>query len=487
MNPVSYLLFRLRMTPKAIAILSPTQSITYEQLYKFVLQLSYRFREMGLKKGQAILFEISDQGLEWALILASFHEGLTSCTGIRGGKLPENLIFDYLITDIELSNKDVVYAKKNIVLNENWFKSLGNMVDWAPVDYQVLNLPCRFSLTSGTTGVKKAIPITAEIWIKRATYIESIYAVYGRGLSMLGLSTTTGFMAALTGLINGKPFVVFRNIQDIINFINKGQVDSLLSTPALLRRVVEKIEKNKIPIKPLRAVRSFGSVIPIQLAEKVGQILSPNLINHFGSTETGSTCSFVMTPQNLREGSYAGYPLPGVKVQIVNEKDESLELGSEGIVRISTPYMANEYHNNPEATEISFKHGWFYPGDRGVVGHDGMLSLSGRISETINRGGVKINPALIDREALMIKGVVDAATFSIPDKYGLPILCMAWKLTYEADEENIKVQLRGAVGEAKTPTFFVRADEIPRNETGKPLRSELTNQYVDILRKKINV
>ena len=62
--------------------------------------------------------------------------------------------------------------------------------------------------------------------------------------------------------------------------------------------------------------------------------------------------------------------------------------------------VANEYFNNHEATAVSFKEGWFYPGDRGRSNENGLLFLTGREREIINRGGVKIDPVNVDEDVL---------------------------------------------------------------------------------------
>lgn len=60
--------------------------------------------------------------------------------------------------------------------------------------------------------------------------------------------------------------------------------------------------------------------------------------------------------------------------------------------------------------------GYFRTGDTGIVGTDGYLTVSGRLDDRITRGGDKINPADIEREALVLNEVSEAYAFAVPDE-----------------------------------------------------------------------
>ena len=74
------------------------------------------------------------------------------------------------------------------------------------------------------------------------------------------------------------------------------------------------------------------------------------------------------------------------------------------------------YENNPEANASSFTDGWFRTGDQGYLDEEGYLFLTGRLKETINRGGEKIGPREIDEVLLAHPKVNEAVAFGIPHK-----------------------------------------------------------------------
>ena len=73
-----------------------------------------------------------------------------------------------------------------------------------------------------------------------------------------------------------------------------------------------------------------------------------------------------------------GYVLPDAQVQIVDQSDNELTPGTEGIVRVRTDQQASGYYGDPVASAAAFRDGWFYSGDYGYVDDDGLLVITAR-------------------------------------------------------------------------------------------------------------
>jgi len=85
-----------------------------------------------------------------------------------------------------------------------------------------------------------------------------------------------------------------------------------------------------------------------------------------------------------------GYVTPGVLIEVVDESDNPLPLGKEGLLRIRSPHNIKGYFGNPEETKNAFRDGCFYPGDLGYLTRDGMLVVSGGRHKTrLNLGGAE--------------------------------------------------------------------------------------------------
>ena len=98
----------------------------------------------------------------------------------------------------------------------------------------------------------------------------------------------------------------------------------------------------------------------------------------------------------LSEAGAVGFVAPWAEVQAVDEAGRVLPAGSDGVLRIRADCQGRPFLEKGGSGDDNFRDGWFYPGDVGRVGADGMLSVLGRVSDIINAGGTKMAPELIE-------------------------------------------------------------------------------------------
>ena len=84
-----------------------------------------------------------------------------------------------------------------------------------------------------------------------------------------------------------------------------------------------------------------------------------------------------------------------------------------GTVRYKRKNMINSYLNDEDASKVSFKNGYFYPGDLGKLDENGVLYLEGRTNDVINIGGIKLNPENIDQFIELCKSIVATEKFCL--------------------------------------------------------------------------
>jgi acyl-coenzyme A synthetase/AMP-(fatty) acid ligase len=164
---------------------------------------------------------------------------------------------------------------------------------------------------------------------------------------------------------------------------------------------------------------------------------------------------------------------PGVNIEIVNDNDEPLLNGNEGVIRVKTSGMSDGYLNNPEATQSHFKNGWFYPGDRGQIDEKGRLILMGRSSEIVNIGGVKIAAHLLDDHAKSHPDIKDAAAFTFIDKFGAEAVGIAIVTSNKIDMGEFANFFAKGIDKKLVPQRILSLRKIPRNSMGKVVRHQL--------------
>ena len=131
-----------------------------------------------------------------------------------------------------------------------------------------------------------------------------------------------------------------------------------------------------------------------------------------------------------------------------------------------------EYENRPRADEKAFSSGWLKTGDEGYFDEDGYLFITGRIKETINRGGEKISPREVDEVLLDHPAVAQAVVFAVPhSELGEDVgAAIVLREGVAATSMELQVHASKQLADFKVPRRVIFVDEIPKGPTGKPVR-----------------
>jgi acyl-CoA synthetase (AMP-forming)/AMP-acid ligase II len=100
---------------------------------------------------------------------------------------------------------------------------------------------------------------------------------------------------------------------------------------------------------------------------------------------------------------------------------------------------------------------------------DGILVITGRLDEIINRGGDKAAPELIEEVIRRLPEIADAAVFAVPGTTQIwaALVCKG-KLNETAVLEACRKKLAGMA-----PNRLIEVDRIPRNDMGKIIRDDM--------------
>ncbi len=127
----------------------------------------------------------------------------------------------------------------------------------------------------------------------------------------------------------------------------------------------------------------------------------------------------------------------------------------------------------------AFADGWFRTGDLGSIDAEGFLTVAGRFKELINRGGEKIAPAAIDATLSLHPAVAEAAAFPIPHPRLGEDVAAAVILRPGAAVTSLELRrfLRASMAPFKIPRRIHIVATLPKGETGKVLRRELSQLF----------
>ena len=168
-----------------------------------------------------------------------------------------------------------------------------------------------------------------------------------------------------------------------------------------------------------------------------------------------------------------GEPFPGVEVAV---RDGLVHVRSDMLFR---GYLADDgtLTGGPDAD------GWLTVGDRGEL-RDGRLFLAGRASETIVYGGLKVEPAEVERALATLPGVAEAACVGLPDERmgALPVVALvlaAASRRPSPTRATVRAHARATLPQPSRPHRVFVVDALPRTPRGKLDRVELARRLAD--------
>ncbi|MDR3472444.1 MAG: fatty acid--CoA ligase family protein [Devosia sp.] len=476
MQLAKYVIYQARMREDEPAIAFAGGVATYGLLVKGVAASVEELRRLGLRRGDIVALHVQNPFHHAALILALALTGQVSAS-IMGraqvefsGVTPAVVLTDR--ADFELPGSRVV------PLDDQWF-----VVDpGAPADYAgLLALPgfadpgevVRVVFSSGTTGYPKAVGMTLGALEQSCAHGEMTqagphqHAV--RALNMMGFSTSASIMALLIALGRGGLLALASQPDEALRLIRAFRIEIAVSAVVQLQGLLKALGGAPPPTS-LRTVIAAGARISPELLLEARARLCPNLNVMYGSTEGGPMTFGTGAALERHEGS-AGYVLPWVAIETVDTAGQRVPFGQDGVIRVKSAEQCFYLVPTPE-TDAMFRDGWFYPGDVGRLDADGLLSITGRVNEVINRGGVIVAPDMVEEVLRSIAGVKDVAVFGAPDRAGVEEIWAAIVSDGWVDGAAIR-QVAAVRLPDRAPDRIVQVDAIPRNEMGKIRRNQL--------------
>ena len=177
----------------------------------------------------------------------------------------------------------------------------------------------------------------------------------------------------------------------------------------------------------------------------------------------------------------AGRATPDTRLRVVDETGNELPEGSEGELEITGPSVLAGYLNNDDETAAAFTtDGWFRTGDLATIDTQGYMTLTGRLKEIINRGGVKYNP--IDIELLLMKmpQIQSCAIIPFPDELLGEKACICIErnkgTTITLNDVTRHLEQNG-IAKYKWPDRLEIVDVMPMTPTRKVMRGVLKERF----------
>jgi len=139
------------------------------------------------------------------------------------------------------------------------------------------------------------------------------------------------------------------------------------------------------------------------------------------------------------------------------------------------------YWRDPEASMQTLANEWLHTGDLGALDADGFLTLKDRSKDLIISGGSNIYPREVEEALLAHPDVAEVAVIGVvhPDwgEQVVAFVVMRVPLADAASREALEAALDAIclerIARFKRPKAYRFLDELPKNNTGKVLKTAL--------------
>jgi long-chain acyl-CoA synthetase len=317
------------------------------------------------------------------------------------------------------------------------------------------------SFTSGTTGPPKPVPLRHDRVLEGLDQVLATLRTEPTpaakppmpNLVPVSLSLWAGIYQVLFAFRLGAPVVLMGGFDtlEFAHLVRRFGIRSTVLPPAAMVMLAD--DERVADLAPLKYVRSISSPLSPLQARRFREQFGISVLNGYGQTELGGEVVGWSAADSRRFGDdklgAVGRPHGGVQVRIDDTTGELL-------VRI--PGRLDE---------------WQRTGDVARIDDDGFVWIEGRISDMVNRGGLKVHPGEVEEVLRLSPAVADAAVVGAPDdRLGEVPVAFIVEAGAVSDDE-LQALCREYLSPYKVPVRFERVSALPRNEAGKVLKREL--------------
>lgn len=345
--------------------------------------------------------------------------------------------------------------------------------------------------TGGTTGRSKGVTLSHDGVIRNCVNCRSL-GMMPDGARVLAVAPLmhlgAGSCVTLTMLAGGtvvldKGFDPERALQ----LIEQCGVTDAFLVPTMVGMLIDHPTFRPERFAKLRRI-VYGSS-PIS-AETLDQAL--NVAPHidfyqaYGMTEACSAATVLPPEYHVGEhraaGHHraAGFPIPEVKLQIVDEQGSPVPSGTVGEVWIGGRTLMLRYWGQPEVTKAALRDGWMRSGDGGYMDENGLLYIVDRMKDMIVSGGENVYSGEVENALSHHPAVMQCAVIGVPDeRWGERVhAIVSVRPGHSVTEEEIIDHCRQLIGRFKCPrSVEFWSQPLPLSAVGKIMKQELRAKH----------
>ncbi len=475
------------------ALVSGSETISYERLWEEARRYGARLRAMGVGPGDRVAILMLNSPdfprtyygtLAIGAVVVPIHALLT----------PEEIA--YILTD---SGSKVLVCAGPLVANGTAGAAaagvavleVGALPSDDPIEALVQREPEDDAIilyTSGTTGRPKGAVLSQNNIVLNASVCASdLFDLVTEDVMLVALPLFHAF--GQTVVLNAG-FRVGATLVLMARFDAAAALDAMIAhgvtvfagVPTMYIALLE-AGKSRAERPPLRVALAGGASLPLAVLEAFESDFNVPIYEGYGLSETSPVASFNQNVFGRKPGT-VGCGIWGVDLEIakaeVDDRIEFVPRGELGEIVIRGHCVFKGYLNKPEATRAAIVDGWFRSGDLGTKDADGFITIVDRKKDMILRGGYNVYPREVEEVLMRHPAVKQVAVVGIPhERHGEEVVAVIVRSDEGGTitDEAIIAWSQEHLARYKYPRHVHFIEAMPLGPSGKVLKRELRDRF----------
>lgn len=387
-----------------------------------------------------------------------------------------------------LSAEDLPDLAETVLLDSDFgsFLASGKGAEDATIDAALARLTADhlsdILFTSGTTGVPKGVMMTygrvipqCGVWIgNTGLSAGERYLIVNPFFHSFGFKV--GWVACLISGAVIVPMPQF-DVASARDSIVRDRINFLPGPPTIFQMLLADKEREDFDCSSLRGGTTGAATVPPVLVERIRTELGmKDIITAYGMTECVNITSCRPGDPVDVIATTCGAAIPGNEVIIAGEDGQEVPRGETGEIWVRGQGVMLGYLDDPAATEEAIDaNGWLHTGDVGTMDANGYVRITDRLKDMYISGGFNVYPAEVEKllsnhpavGMVAVVGIADDRMGEVGKAY------VVLRPGAAATEAEMAAWSKENMANYKVPRSFVFVDDVPRNASGKVLKTEL--------------
>ena len=342
--------------------------------------------------------------------------------------------------------------------------------------------------SSGTTGRPKGVVLSQQALVNHIVNMAPPFPFEDGDANLVAMPLfhVGGVSYSFFGIMAGAPTFLTREPEaaTLVGAVKAGATHAFF-VPPVITRFLDAGDAAIDAISGLRYLVYGAAPMPLPLLQRALEAWPQmNFIQVYGQTELcGGITALDADDHRDSDRQHlllsAGKAFPGNEIRIVNpETGEQLPAGEPGEIWVHSNQRMTGYLNREQATADTITAGdWLRTGDIGRLDADGYLYIEDRLKDMIITGGENVYGPEVESVLIEHPAITDAAIIGVPDDFWGESVKAIVVATTDIEPDEIIEFCRAHLAGYKCPRTVDFVEALPRNASGKILKTELRQPY----------